>query len=171
MSGWVDLSAQNGFEIIAIGTEGGAHGGTRPVTAADGALSAIVAMTGSSRLLLVSPRTMPSPNLIWGAAELTDILNEIGATRISRSQVCLLGANGVCQVPSSRKGRLLEKKGHMGPLRPQHRRLIDRPARRRDSQRTVTGRTGNPGESSRNGPAHRSEAMSASSFALSEKMR
>jgi hypothetical protein len=60
----------------------------------NGALSAIVAMTGSSRLLLVSPRTMPSPNLIWGAAELTDILNEIGGTRISRSQVCRLVTNG-----------------------------------------------------------------------------
>ena len=60
----------------------------------NGALSAIVAMTGSSRLLLVSPRTMPSPNLIWGAAELTDLLNEIGATRISRSQVCGLVTNG-----------------------------------------------------------------------------
>ena len=60
----------------------------------NGALSAIVATTGSSRLLLVSPRTMPSPNLIWGTAELTDILNEIGATRISRSQVCRLVTNG-----------------------------------------------------------------------------
>lgn len=58
------------------------------------ALSAIVAMTGSSCLLLVSPRTMPSPNLIWGAAEWTDILNEAGATRISRSQVCRLVTNG-----------------------------------------------------------------------------
>jgi hypothetical protein len=26
VSGWVDPSAQNGFEIIAIGAEGGAHG-------------------------------------------------------------------------------------------------------------------------------------------------
>ena len=66
----------------------------------NGALSAIVAMTGSSRLLLVSPRTMPSPNLIWGAAELTDILNEIGATRISRSQVWLV-TNG--DVPKRRQ--------------------------------------------------------------------
>ena len=94
MSGWADLSAQNGFEIIAIGAEGGAHGGTRPATAAERALSAIVAMTGSSRLLLVSPRTMPSPNLIWGAAEWTDILNETSATQISRSQVCRLVTNG-----------------------------------------------------------------------------
>jgi hypothetical protein len=35
VSGWADLSAQNGFEIIAIGAEGGAHGGTRPATAAE----------------------------------------------------------------------------------------------------------------------------------------
>ena len=56
MSGWADLSAQNGFEIIAVGAEGGAHGGTRPATAA--------------------------------------ILNEIGGTRISRSQVCRLVTDG-----------------------------------------------------------------------------
>ena len=43
---------------------------------------------------------MPSPNLIWGTAELTDILNEIGATRISRSQVWLV-TNG--DVPKRRQ--------------------------------------------------------------------
>jgi hypothetical protein len=32
VSGWADLSAQNGFEIIAIVAEGGAHGLVSPLS-------------------------------------------------------------------------------------------------------------------------------------------
>jgi hypothetical protein len=89
------------------------------------------------------------PDLIWGAAALTDFLNEINATPICTSRVYRL-ANGYlpCAVKSERSPT---RKGPYGPTSPGSP-AADRWSSRRPglAQRGVTSRTGNPGGNSRN---------------------